>query len=501
MDHPAARGEGHGGCSSHPAGLAGREIIVNIANEVTITELPRRLRGAMPTLTRSARRPDGAASLPPARGTGFSRGFTAMRHPNYRRFWFGQIGSLVGAWMQSVALPWLVLQLGGSPLQLGLVMAFMFGPSMVLAPLGGVLADRVDKRRMLIAVNTIAMVQASTLFILALTGVVEIWHVYLLALVAGFVNAVEMPVRQSFVAELVPREDLVNAIALTSTSFNLSRVVGPAVAAVTIAVFGVAINFGVNALSFLSVITGLLLIRTDALHRVPRPARFPSIRASLGEGLRYARATPTVLWPLVLLGGVSALAMNFQTLLPLFVRDALAMGSSGYAALFAAMGAGSLAGSLTLAFMTSQRPLVRLIVGGGAGLVVLAFGLGFVRAPLIAVPVVIGIGFASMLMTNTVNVTIQNSVPDALRGRVMSLYVTVFAGSAPIGGLFAGALAEAWGAAAAFSIGAALASVVLLLVAWRLRSVRMPSFGVAPPASAVAVPEVERPPERAARVA
>ena len=179
----------------------------------------------MPTLTRSTRRPDGAASLPPARGTGFSRGFTAMRHPNYRRFWFGQIGSLVGAWMQSVALPWLVLQLGGSPLQLGLVMAFMFGPSLFLAPLGGVLADRVDKRRMLIAVNAVAMIQASTLFVLALTGVVEIWHVYLLALVAGFVNAVEMPVRQAFVAELVPREDLVNAIALSSTSFNLS---GPA---------------------------------------------------------------------------------------------------------------------------------------------------------------------------------------------------------------------------------------------------------------------------------
>ncbi len=472
--------------------------MVNIANEVTITELPRRIRGAIPTLTRSTRRPDGAASLPPARGTGFSRGFTAMRHPNYRRFWFGQIGSLVGAWMQSVALPWLVLQLGGSPLQLGLVMAFMFGPSMFLAPLGGVLADRVDKRRMLIAVNAVAMVQASTLFVLAFTGVVEIWHVYLLALVAGFVNAVEMPVRQSFVAELVPREDLVNAIALSSTSFNLSRVVGPAVAGVTIAVFGVAINFGINALSFLSVITGLLLIRPDALHRAPRPASFPSIRASLGEGLRYARATPTVLWPLVLLGGIAALAMNFQTLLPLFVRDALALGSGGYGALFAAMGAGSLVGSLTLAFMTSQRPLMRLIVGGGAGFVVLAFGLGFVRAPLVAFPVVIGIGFASMLMVNTINVTIQNSVPDALRGRVMSLYVTVFAGSAPIGGLIAGALAEAWGAAAAFSIGAALASVVLVLVAWRLRSVRMPSFQAAPD---LVVPDAERRPEGAVQVA
>ena len=150
-----------------------------------------------------------------------------------------------------------------------------------------------------------------------------------------------MPVRQSFVAELVPRDDLMNAIALSSTSFNLSRVIGPAIAGVTIAAFGVASNFGVNALSYLSVIVGLLLIRTDALYRVPRPAVLPSIRASLAEGLGYARATPTVLWPLVLLGGAAALAMNFQTLLPIFSRDALGLDSGGYGALFAAMGAGS----------------------------------------------------------------------------------------------------------------------------------------------------------------
>jgi MFS family permease len=455
---------------------------------MTISELPRRLRDAMPTRMRSERRPDGAASLPPARGGGFARGFVAMRHPNYRRYWFGQIGSLVGAWMQSVALPWLVLQLGGSPLQLGLVMAFMFGPSLFLAPLGGVLADRVDKRRMLIAVNLVAMAQAATLFALALTGVVEIWHIFLLALVAGFVNAIEMPLRQAFVAELVPREDLVNAIALSSTSFNLSRVIGPAVAGVTIAAFGVASNFGVNAVSYISVLIGLFLIRTDGLHRAERPTAFPSIRASLGEGLRYARATPTVLWPLVLLGGIAALAMNFQTLLPLFSRNTLGLDSGGYGALFATMGAGSLLGSLALAFATSQRPMLRLILGGAAAFLALAFALGFVRVPLFAFLVVAGIGFASMLMINTINVTIQNSIPDAMRGRVMSLYVTVFAGSAPLGGLLAGSMAEAWGAPVAFSVGAALASTVLLLVAWRLRGVRMPEAG----ASVRATPEVVR---------
>ena len=418
---------------------------------MTITSFPRRVAGA---------------------GSGLTRGFVAMRHPNYRRFWLGQIGSLVGTWMQSVALPWLVLELGGSPLQLGLVMAFLFGPSMVIAPLGGVLADRLDRRRTLIIANGIAMVQALALFTLAFTGVVEIWHVYALALVAGLVSAIEMPVRQAFVAELVPREDLVNAIALSSTSFNLSRVIGPAIAGLTIAAFGVWSNFAINAVSYVSVLVGLLRIDPAGLHATPRPDVFPSIRASLVEGLRYARSTPGVLWPLVLLGGTAALAMNFQTLLPLFTRDALRMDSGGYGAIYAAMGFGSLIGSLTLAFATHQRPLVRYIIGGGAGFLVLAFLLGFARAPALAFALVIGIGFASMLMVNTINVTIQNGVPDALRGRVMSLYVTVFAGTAPIGGLFAGAVAQAFGAPVAISLGAALGSGILAVVAWKMASVR-----------------------------
>ena len=397
-----------------------------------------------------------------------------MRHRNYRIYWFGQIGSLVGAWMQSVAQPWLVLELGGSPLQLGTVLALMFAPSMFLAPIGGVLADRVDKRRVLMIVNAVAMLQAALLFGLAATGVVEIWHVYLLALLAGLVNAVEMPARQSFAAELVPADDLVNAIALNSTSFNLSRVIGPAIAGLTIAAFGIAINFGINAVSYLSVLVGLWMLDGSTLRRATRPDRFPSIRASLAEGVRYAIATPTVLWPLLLLGGMATFAMNFQTLLPLFTRDVLSLDSGGYGALFAAMGAGSLIGSLLLAFATSQRPMLALILGGGAVFLVLELVLGFVRSPLAAFALVAGIGLASMLMVNTINVTIQNSVPDALRGRVMSLYVTVFAGTAPIGGLLAGALAQGFGAAAALSIGAILAVGVLALVAWQLRTVRMP---------------------------
>jgi MFS family permease len=441
---------------------------------MTITRLPRRITRAVPSLTRQLRRPDGAAPLPPVRGGGLARGFAAMRHRNYRIYWFGQIGSLVGAWMQSVAHPWLVLQLGGSPLQLGSVLALMFAPSMVLAPIGGVLADRVDKRRTLLVVNSVAMVNAAILFTLTITGVVQIWHLYVLALSAGFVNAVEMPVRQAFAAELVPQEDLVNAIALNSTSFNLSRVIGPAIAGVVIAALGVGVVFGINAVSYLSVIVGLVRLDTKRFRRIVRPDRFPSVRSSLAEGVRYAVATPTVLWPLVLLGGMATLAMNFQTLLPVFARDEFGMDSGGYGALFASMGAGSLLGSLMLAFASRSRGMFRLILGGGAAFLALEIALGVIRSPIAAFGLVAGIGFASMLMVNTINVTVQNSVPDALRGRVMSLYVTVFAGTAPIGGLFAGAMAQAFGAPAAFVVGGVLAIGILALVAWRLRNVEEP---------------------------
>lgn len=447
---------------------------------MTITRLPRRLGRTVPAITRQLRRPDGPAPLPAARGGGLAAGFAAMRHRNYRIYWFGQVGSLVGAWMQSVAHPWLVLQLGGSPLQLGSVLALMFAPSMVLAPIGGVLADRVDKRRTLLVVNAVAMANASILFALTIAGVVEIWHLYVLALSAGFVNAIEMPVRQAFAAELVPQEDLVNAIALNSTSFNLSRVVGPAVAGVLIAGFGVGVVFGLNALSYLSVLIGLARLDTTRFRRIVRPNPFPSVRASLAEGLRYAFATPSVLWPLALLGGMAALAMNFQTLLPVYARDELGMDSGGYGALFAAMGAGSLLGSLLLAFTARRRAMFGLIIGGGAAFLAFELVLGLYRSPVAAFALVVGIGLASMLMVNTINVVVQNSVPDELRGRVMSLYVTVFAGTAPLGGLFAGAIAQAFGAAAGFVLGALLATVILGVVAWRLRSVEEPRGFIVP---------------------
>ena len=422
--------------------------------------------GAEPALSQPSG-PSGSAPAPPP-SRGFRSGFTALRHPNYRTYWIGMIVSLIGTWMQTVSQPWLVLLLGGSPLQVGAVIALQFAPAMFLAPLGGVLADRVDKRRTLMATQALAMGEALVLFSLTFTNVVEIWHIFVLAGVLGIVNAVDMPVRQSFAAELVPRRDLMNAIALNSASFNLARVLGPALAGIALAIYGPAFNFGVNALSYLAVLVALWRMNPGALYRSDLPRQFGSVWASLKEGVGYARRTPTVLWPLVLLGGVATFGMNFQTLLPLFARNTLTLDADGYGLLFAAMGVGSLLGSLTLAFAGSRRPMLGLILGGALAFVIFEVALGLSRSPFAAYPVIVVVGFASMLMVNTINVTVQANVPNELRGRVMSLYVTVFAGSAPIGGFFAGGVAEIWDAPAAFLLGAAISTVFIALVAWKL---------------------------------
>jgi MFS family permease len=396
------------------------------------------------------------------------RGFSAVRHRNFRLYWIGQIVSLVGTWMQSVSQPWLVLLLGGSPIQLGAVLALQFAPSLALAPLGGVIADRVDKRRLLLWTQSFAALEAAVLFGLTVTGLIQIWEIMVLALALGFVNALDMPVRQSFAAELVPREDLINAITLNSASFNLARVIGPAIAGIALAFYGPAFNFGVNAISYLGVLAALLRMDPDAMQPIARPEQPASMRSSLAEGIRYAVRTPTVLWPLVLLGGIGMFGMNFQTLLPLFARFTLSLDADGFGALFAAMGLGSLIGSLSLAFIGSRRPLVGMIIGGGISFVVFETFLGLSRSPLVALPLIVFVGLSSMLMINTINVTVQRSVPDALRGRVMALYVTVFAGSTPIGGLFAGSVAQAWGPPAGFLVGAGISVIFIGLVGWQL---------------------------------
>ena len=408
---------------------------------------------------------------------GLKRGFEALGIRNYRLYWAGQVVSLIGTWMQQVSLPWLVLALGGTPIQLGFVAVLQFGPAMLLAPFGGVFADRIEKRHALMATQVAAAGQAFTIFLITATGIVEIWMVLGMAGVLGLVNAVDMPVRQSIASDLVPRRLLANAIALNSMAFNSARVVGPALAGLIIgigtgvtgsAVAGVAINLGINTLTYSGVLIGLWRMDPRQIRRHSKPERHPPVLESLREGVSYAARTPLVLWCLVLLGGIAAFGFNFQILLPLFSRQVLDLSAEGYGALFASMGIGSLAGSLTLAFMRTRRA-IPLMLGGGLVFAATLVGIAASRNVLLAASLVLAAGFFSMLMINTINATVQANVPDALRGRVMSFYVTVFAGSAPIGGLFAGAVAEAWGTPAAFLAGAALSFVTLAIVAFGLR--------------------------------
>jgi MFS family permease len=425
-----------------------------------------------------APRSDQPRELPPRAALGgLKRGFEALGVRNYRLYWSGQVVSLIGTWMQQVSLPWLVLSLGGSPLQLGFVAVLQFGPAMLLAPFGGVFADRIEKRHALIATQIAAAGQAFTIFLICATGIVEIWMVLAMAGVLGLINAVDMPVRQSLPADLVPRNLLANAIALNSMAFNSARVIGPALAGLIIAVgtgitgsavAGVAINLAINTLTYSGVLVGLLRMDPKQIRRHEQPERHPPVMDSLREGFSYAVRTPLVLWCLVLLGGIAAFGFNFQILLPLFSREVLGLTAEGYGALYAAMGIGSLAGSLTLAFMRSRRALP-LMLGGGLIFSATLVGIAASGNVWVAAGLVLGAGYFSMLMINTINAVVQANVPDALRGRVMSFYVTVFAGSAPLGGLFAGAVAQALGTPAAFLTGAALSLVTVGIVALGLR--------------------------------
>jgi MFS family permease len=393
--------------------------------------------------------------------------FAALQFDNYRYYWAGQMVSLIGTWMQTVSQPWLVLLLGGTPFQLGLVLAFQFAPALVLAPISGVLADRIDKRKAIFFAQSLAMGQAVVLFAITWAGVVEIWHVMALASVLGMSHAIESPFRQSFAAELVPADHLMNAIALNSASYNFARVVGPAIAGLTLAAFGPAANFGFNSLSAIAVLFGLMRMDPRTIRRVER-ASTASIRSSLMEGISYALRTPFVLWPLVLLTGIATFAMNFQALLPVYAREDLGLGPAGYGALFAVMGVGSLCGSLSLAFAGGRRPVVALLIGGGTAFVAFEVLLGLGTRAWLAFPMVLLVGFFSMITVNTVNASIQHAVSHEVRGRVMSLYVLVLSGSTPFGGIFAGSVAERWGAPSAFVLGGLLAGLFVCVAGWQL---------------------------------
>ena len=402
----------------------------------------------------------GRATFSPSR-LATSEGMSAFRHRNYRLFFAGQAISLVGTWMQQVAQAWLVLQLTHDPIWLGIVAAAQFIPVMVLGLFAGVAADALPKRRVMIWTQIAMMLLAAVLAALVMSGVVQVWMILLLAFLLGIANAIDMPVRQSFAIELVGREDVGNAVALNSAMFNGARVVGPAAAGLTIAAFGIGPAFAINALSFLAVIVGLRLMDERELRVAGRIARPESARAvvlNLREGLAYVRRTQVVLLAVVVVGTVATVGMNFGVLIPAFAQGELGSGAAGYGFLMAASGVGSLLAAMRLVFGGRPRP-VRLATGalilGAASL-----ALAMTREFPIAMALMVLVGFGSILMAATGNTTIQLAVPDHLRGRVMSVYTTVFSASVPIGGLAMGAVASAFGVPVAITLGGVLTLLV-----------------------------------------
>jgi MFS family permease len=384
------------------------------------------------------------------------QGWRALRHRNYRLFYGGQLVSLVGTWMMTVAQSWLVLQLTHDPFVLGVVAAAQFLPVLVLGLFGGLIADSLPKRRTLIATQGFAMILGLIMSALVLTHTVQVWHVLVVAFLLGCRNAVDMPTRQAFAVEMVGREDISNAVALNSAMFNGARVIGPAVAGLTIGLFDVGPAFLLDALSYLAVIVALVAMRDKELDTRPgieRPASVSAALASLREGLGYVRRTRVVLVATLVIGLVSTFGMNFTVVIPPLVETVLHSDATGYGFLMAAMGVGSMLSALTIAFSGRTTPL---IIGIGAAMLGVAeIALGFTESFPGALVLMFVAGVGGIGMAATANTMIQLNVPDALRGRVMSVYTTVFAGSTPVGGLLTGAVASSFGAAVAIGLGGA----------------------------------------------
>ncbi|MBA2721254.1 MAG: MFS transporter [Chloroflexi bacterium] len=388
-------------------------------------------------------------------------GARAFRHRNYRLFFAGQAISLVGTWMQQVAQGWLVLQLTHDPLWLGLVAVAQFGPVILFGLFGGVIADQLPKRQTLMATQTAAMLLAFILFGLTATGIVQVWHVMILGALLGIANAVDMPVRQAFAVEMVGRDDMANAVGLNAALFNASRILGPAAAGLLIGAFDISIAFLINGLSFLAVLASYFAMRDREMRPVaasPRPTSWAEVLANLAEGARYVRQTPRALLSVVIVGLAATFGMNFQVLVPPLADTVLNVGASGFGFLMAASGVGSTVAALWVAFKRrpGPRPIALGAIALGLGLTVLSLSTSF---PLSLAAMTIS-GAGAIAMAVSANATIQLAVPDQLRGRVMSVYTTAFAGSVPAGGLLMGAIASAWSVQLALLIGALVTTAI-----------------------------------------
>jgi MFS family permease len=375
----------------------------------------------------------------------------ALRHRNFQLFFSGQLISLIGTWMQSMAQAWLVYRLTGSSLLLGSVGFASQFPVFLVAPLGGIVADRHNRQRVVIGTQIASMILALILALLTLTGRVQVWHIFVLAALLGVVNAFDIPGRQAFLVDMVGKEDLMNAIALNSSMFNGARIIGPAIAGILVAKIGEGWCFFANGISYIAVIVGLMLMRVQ---RPARRAPAASPWAHIIEGFRFVQGTAPIRAILLLLGLVSLVAMPYTILMPIFADKILHGGVRGLGILMGATGVGALLGALTLASRSGVQGLGKWVAYscGGFGVSLILFSLS--RNFWLSAALLLPVGFGMMLQMSSSNTLIQAMVPDHLRGRVMAVYSMMFMGMAPFGALLGGALADRLGAPLTVSMGA-----------------------------------------------
>lgn len=387
-----------------------------------------------------------------------------VKYRNFRLFWTGQTVSLIGSWMQQVAVGWLALELSNDPFLVGLVAAAGTLPILLFSLPGGALADRSDKLRVIRAAQTLMLLEATALFYLAYAGHLTIGSLILLTSIGGLLAAFEIPARQALFVELVGHADLPQAIGLNSTGFNLARVLGPTVAAVVIAKLGIAWTFGINALSFLAVLVSLALMRLPP--RVVAPGPRQSAFDGMLEAVRYVRHTRPLPTLMLVASTFSVLGIPVITLLPVVARDLLGLGAEGYGALMASLGLGAVAGALGIAATGggARKGRTLRIASHLFPLLLLVFALA--RWPSLNAALLFAVGVTMILNNALVNARLQEIVPDALRGRVISLYVMVYIGGSPLGSFLAGTLATWFGAA--WAIGGC-AAAMLLFAFWIFR--------------------------------
>jgi MFS family permease len=386
--------------------------------------------------------------------------FASLRVRNYRYFASGQVVSLIGTWMQRIAQDWLVLELShGSPVALGVASALQFAPTLLLSLWAGVLADRSDKRRLLVLIQSAMGLCALVLGVLDVTHLVQLWHVYLLCFVLGCWSALDVPTRQAFVSELVGPEQVTNAVGLNSMTFNTARIVGPAVAGLLITAVGTGWVFLLNAASFAAVLVGLLAMDPA---RLVRSQRLPRARGQLREGLRYVRGRPALIGVLALVFVVSTLGINFYLTLPLLARNVFHGGPESYGLLTTVLAVGSLVGA-SLGARRVGTPRLRTVIGAGLAFGVLETVAGLMPTLVSTAVVLVPTGLAALLFTTAANARVQMSVEPSMRGRVMGLYILLFLGGTPLGAPLLGWCGEQLGGRAPTVVGG-VASVLAVLV-------------------------------------